>query len=129
MEKQIYKFLHKSVARIENRNLNEWFTNPITIPGTVIVEGMEHNLKSFQPSDYFENKDLRTHGNCLIRIFKIENIEWVAIYKPKVKDNKDSSTQDNTKASSEVKNSESTQNINSIASLSSGTYGNLTLKF
>ena len=71
------------------KTLNERLDNHILVLTEIIVGGIKYHLEFLEPSDYLKNKNLKTQGNCITKIFKVENIEWVAIYKPKLKTNEE----------------------------------------
>ena len=72
------------------KTLNERLDNQITTCSTLVFDGIEYHLFYLEPSKYLENRNLVVKGTHYItKIFKVEDIEYVAIYKPKLKTNEE----------------------------------------
>ena len=72
------------------KTLNERLDNQITTNSRLMVGGIEYHLSFLEPSKNFENKHVMVkEAGCITKIFKIDDIEYVAIYKPKLKTNEE----------------------------------------
>ena len=72
------------------KTLNERLDNQITVCSTLMIEGIEYHLFYLEPSKNFKNTHVMVkEANCITKIFKVENIEYIAIYKPKLKTNEE----------------------------------------
>ena len=72
------------------KTLNKRLDNQITVCSTLLIEGIEYYLYFLEPSKDLANISLRVKGtNYITKIFKVENIEYIAIYKPKLKTNEE----------------------------------------